>query len=258
MQFWKFNYFTFSLWLGLSLFPNLLLGVTTTSCLSSGFDEKINSKFGVFNMFSQYVFIKKTDCEVNISFHRFLPSSYSVNYCKNLVHVKTNGFLGEDIYYRKDMSCKLKPKRPFCRAIKDLFHQIESVGLTYAKGEKTDLKTAYGKIYCINKALRQYLFKGVILDQSFSGKLFKFERKNTYLKKAPKKEFTILKKAPKKEFSILPKVEKPEKSSLKSSIDFHNSTHQVKIESKINKSEPLPKTEVKRPAFEVQKQENTF
>lgn len=221
--------------------------LSTRTCLNSEFDEKIESKFGLFNMFSQYVFIKKSSCEIKISFHRFSPSSYEINFCKNLIHIKRNGFLGEDIYYRKDISCQLKPNRPFCQTIKSLFEQTEMIALTYAKGEKTDLSTAYSKVYCVNKILRYYLHKGVVLDQSFTGKLFEIEKKKPLKKKSIKNEF-----------KILPTIEKPEKSSLKSSNDFNNSTHQVKIESTEKKSEPLPTIERERSAFEVEKQEDTF
>jgi len=134
-------------------------------CLDINFDAKISHKGKPFGLFTQELGITKERCEIKIHHrkYKFLTSDWVIDVCREPIHIKKMGLRSVSIY-RKNKECTENSNDEFCQIFYDVEKMIQADGLIFAKGEKEDLSSDHGKVFCSFLLLKKYLADNVILS----------------------------------------------------------------------------------------------
>ena len=136
-------------------------------CLDLSVDLEVSHKAFPLGLTQKNLSIQKRYCEISIQHKwiKFFESSWIVDVCRTPVHIKKEW--GGTQVIRRIQSCTKKDvqKEPFCSEYKSIKNKIQNDGLVFAKGEKEDLVTAHGKVYCIYILLEKYLADGDVLSR---------------------------------------------------------------------------------------------
>jgi hypothetical protein len=138
-------------------------------CLNSNFSTTVSHKGQPFGITENVITVSKVNCKVTIEHKKlkFMKNKYVVDVCRAPVHIKS-GSGAIEVLKRKD-ECGKKSKGEFCKELKFIEEIIQDDGLIFAKGEKEDLGTDHGRIYCSYLLLRTYLGKGKVLSRHSKG-----------------------------------------------------------------------------------------
>lgn len=205
MSLCKFKLFTIFLFLPLSLWAQF----SDMDCLNGNFETTVAHKGKPFGIHKVKLKIKKQGCEITISHEKlkFLKKQWLVDVCRGPIHIKYG--TGSVEVYKKEGYCSEteKYKEGFCYELKNLEAIIQDDGLIFAEGEKENLSSDHGKVYCAYLLLKQYLKKDTV-----------FNRKNEYknlliLKEAPANDDKVVCPPPKESSSQSPSFEETPKSS---------------------------------------------
>lgn len=101
--------------------------------------------------------ISKSKCIITVEHEKlkFLKNRWQIDVCREPVHIKY-GVKGIEVL-KKQGSCPNKNSADFCEAVDKIQAVIQDDGLIFAFGEKEDLKTDHGKVYCAYQLLGGYL-----------------------------------------------------------------------------------------------------
>jgi len=163
---------------------NLILVVITFSmnsystfsekeCLNSTFKSEVSHKDKrTFGMAKTKLSVVKEKCEITVSHEKlkFFKNKWKIDVCREPVHIKS-GVKGVEVLKKKGI-CPNKDSADFCDAYKTIREVLQDDGLIFAPGEKENLSTDHGRIYCVYQLLGGYLESGRIYSRYASEKVF--------------------------------------------------------------------------------------
>jgi len=85
-----------------------------------------------------------------------------IDVCREPVHIKYGNQL-QNVVKRNSAVCS-EDKTDFCQEYAELKLVLEDKGLIYGEGQREDLASDHGKIYCSYLLLNQYLKNGVVFS----------------------------------------------------------------------------------------------
>ena len=155
MQFLKFSILLLSL---------NSLAFTGTECFNHDFEVSVNHKSFPFGLLEKTISIDKKNCEVTITHNewKYLNNKWIVDICRDPIHIKSES--GSVDVLRKTTPCT-SSKSKFCNVYAKIKRTVEDDGLIFAKGEKSDLSSDHGKVFCTYVIMNEYLNKSVVFNR---------------------------------------------------------------------------------------------
>lgn len=146
---------------------------TAEQCLNSSFNVILSKKAFYWGPFQHQLIIKKNACTIEISKvrYQYSKSKWNIDVCRSPVHIK-EGTEVIDVYEKTIECSKLantKTKNEYCGLETLILRFIQQEGLIFAKGQRNDLNSDHGKVYCSYFLVEKYLSEN---------KIFGFEMKD--------------------------------------------------------------------------------
>ncbi len=147
-------------------------------CLSGSFSTEVRHKGQPFGMTENKLFLDKQGCVLTIEHEKlkFMKKKWIVDVCRGPVHIKEDA--GNINVFKRDDGCIEKKGSDYCQAFKTIKEVIQDDGLIFADGEKENLSTDHGRIFCSFLLVRKYLGEGLVFskDHDYEGVLFSKEK----------------------------------------------------------------------------------
>jgi hypothetical protein len=127
-------------------------------CLDSSFELKVTHKDKrTFGLAKVSLSLVKDKCEIIVKHDKFkfIKNEWKVDVCREPVHIKS-GNKGVEVL-KKNGPCPNKKSADFCDALNSIKNVVQDDGLIFAPGEKENISTDHGKIYCSYQLLKGYL-----------------------------------------------------------------------------------------------------
>lgn len=173
MRSFKYNFLIFTLALSSQAFA--LTVFTDNECLDASFSTTVIHKAFPFGLSKEALTIKKENCVIDIGLERFkfLKNSWQIDVCREPIHIKEEGASGPEVL-KKVGVCDKQKGSEFCSAWKKIQTVVQDDGLIFAKGEKEDLRSEHGRVYCSYLLLKRYLDDEKVMSrhQTYSNMLF--------------------------------------------------------------------------------------
>lgn len=168
MAFIKFSFiFLFGLSVAYAQTPPLSR-FSPKSCLDANYAMKMEQKGPLFGLLKQQFIINKKNCLIHIVHKKYLPKEWFVDVCREPVHIKVTSATGVDVA-KKESECmnvdKTRDTSDFCSQYFDLMDVIQDDGLIFAEGDRDDLTSKHGEVYCSYLLLKKYLNESVIFSR---------------------------------------------------------------------------------------------
>ncbi len=138
-------------------------------CLNSNFSTSVSHKGKPFGLTKNIIKIGKENCVITIEHEKlkFMKKKYVIDVCRAPVHIKSG--VGAVEVLKREGECEKKSKGEFCKELRFIEDVIQDDGLIFAKGEKEDISTDHGRIYCSYLLLKAYLDSGRVLSRHSGG-----------------------------------------------------------------------------------------
>jgi len=158
MQLLKCNFFFLIIILSYSHFSLGSTAFSDNECLESSYDATVSHKAFPFGLSSEGLSIKKENCIIDITLQKFkfFKNSWKIDVWREPVHIKEDGASGPEVL-KKNGLCDKQRSNEFCSAWKKIQTAVQDDGLIFANGEKEDLGSEHGKVYCSYLLLKKYL-----------------------------------------------------------------------------------------------------
>jgi hypothetical protein len=138
------------------------------SCLDANYNMKMEQKGPLFGLLKQEFVINKNNCLIHIRHKKYLPKEWFVDVCREPVHIKVTSATGVDVA-KKETDClnvdKTRDTSDFCSQYFDVMDVIQDDGLIFAEGDRDDLNSKHGEVYCSYLLLKKYLNESVIFSR---------------------------------------------------------------------------------------------
>ena len=118
-------------------------------CLDSSFELKVTHKDKrTFGLAKVSLSLVKDKCEIIVKHDKFkfIKNEWKVDVCREPVHIKS-GVKGVEVL-KKNGPCPNKKSADFCDALNSIKNVVQDDGLIFAPGEKENISTDHGRIYC--------------------------------------------------------------------------------------------------------------
>ncbi len=155
MQLCKFSLFVYLLFYQVSSY-GLFQG---NDCLKSQFNIQVSHKGPPLGFLLNKLKIKKTKCVLIVEKEklRLLRSKWEFDVCRYPIHIKVGtGAVKVHKKLRKSCDFTTENKDSFCNSLKSLKNAISDYGLIFAQGEKENLLSDHGKVYCAFLLINHY------------------------------------------------------------------------------------------------------
>ena len=143
-KFSLFVYFLFNQSISFGLFEG-------RDCLKSQFNIQVSHKGPPLGFLLNKLKIKKKNCVIIVEKEklRLVRSKWEFDVCRYPIHIKEGtGAVKVHKKLRKNCDFSTENKDSFCNSLKDLKNAISDYGLIFAQGEKENLLSYHGKVYC--------------------------------------------------------------------------------------------------------------
>jgi hypothetical protein len=141
---------------------------SSKSCLDATYKMKMVQKGPLFGLLKQEFVIDKKNCIVHITHQKYLPKEWFVDVCREPVHIKVTSATGVDVA-KKETECmhvdKTKDTSDFCSQYFDMMDVIQDDGLIFADGDRDNLSSDHGKVYCSYLLMKKYLSESVVFSR---------------------------------------------------------------------------------------------
>jgi hypothetical protein len=143
-------------------------------CINSSYDSFVEHKAMPFGLSKTILGVSKKECLIVISHSKlkFMKSEWTIDICRGPVHIKKTGGAVEVL--KRDNSCE-EGSSPFCKELDKIETVLQDDGLIFADGQKENISSEHGKIYCSFLLVKKYLRDGMIFNRGkdYSGVIFK-------------------------------------------------------------------------------------
>jgi hypothetical protein len=133
--------------------------------LNSSFKIEVSHKGPPFGLFNNKLRIDKKNCVIIIEKEKFryLRSRWEFDTCRFPIHIK-EGAGAINVHKKVRPSCDFSSenKDKFCNSLKELKGVVQDYGLIFANGEKENIGTDHGKVYCSFLLINFYFDKSTI------------------------------------------------------------------------------------------------
>jgi len=163
------GFIKFSFLLILSLNSALAFQVGTQrfssrDCLESSYVMKMVNQGPFFNLIRNEFVIDKKNCVLKFSHQKYGSKEWIIDVCREPVHIKSISMMGIEVA-KKSGVCRFddstKELNEFCVQYQELMDTIQDEGLIFASGDRDDLRTNHGRVYCSYLLLSKYLNQSV-------------------------------------------------------------------------------------------------
>jgi hypothetical protein len=191
-------------------------------CLNSSFSTSVSHKGKPFGLTQNVIKIGKENCVITIEHEKlkFMKKKFVIDVCRAPVHIKAG--VGAVEVLKREGECDKKAKGEFCKELRFIEDIIQDDGLIFAKGEKEDIETDHGRIYCSYLLLKAYLESGRVLSRHNGG--FRMQGipliAPSELKKNPSDGMAESTKADEEAAPVAPAVEATPQSTSNQGADF--------------------------------------
>lgn len=138
------------------------------SCLDSVYKMKMIQKGPLFGLLKQEFVIDKKNCLIHITHQKYMPKEWFIDVCREPVHIKVTSATGVDVA-KKEAECmnvdKTRDTSDFCSQYFDMIDVIQDDGLIFAEGDRDNLSSDHGKVYCTYLLLKKYATESVIFSR---------------------------------------------------------------------------------------------
>lgn len=147
--------------------PSFSFAFTLEDCLNANYSTEIKHKVKPFGLVENKLAISKSNCVIEVSHEKMkvFKSRWQIDVCREPVHIK-EGLKAFEVL-KRTQACQ-GHKDEFCSSLKKLSSVIQDDGLIFAEGEKEELRSDHGKIYCSYQLIQRYLGNGLVLSR-YSG-----------------------------------------------------------------------------------------
>ena len=138
-------------------------------CIDAIFKTNITHKAWPFGLTENKLSINKDKCVIVIDHEKlkFIKKKWTVDVCRGPVHIKTG--LNSHKVLKKDQECfHPESENVFCQGLKQIQKILQDDGLIFATGEKEDITSDHGRVYCSYLLLQTYLQDGLVLNRNES------------------------------------------------------------------------------------------
>ncbi|GAB4017967.1 MAG: hypothetical protein Fur0010_18920 [Bdellovibrio sp.] len=166
--------------MSLSKFKNILFsfflsfaawGFDDNACLQSQFDVNISHKAPPLGLSRNVLELKKEGCVITLEHTKyfFVKRSWKIDVCREPVHIKQTGSSVNVL--KRTHPCSEGDMTEYCTDYFQMREIIQDDGLIFAEGEKEDLNSDHGKVYCAYVLIDTHLQRGIVLsrDQFYEG-----------------------------------------------------------------------------------------
>lgn len=157
-------------------------------CFKDSFSINLERSVGPFGVGKRFLSIKKSDCEIALGYQPFQykKTNWLIDVCREPIHIKKGDESVEVI--KKGTAC-LSGEDDYCTEVEVVLDAIQNEGLIFAQGQREDLNSDHGKVYCAYLLAKKYLNgkKAFRVSEDMKGLLIKRTQKvtekesNTYL-----------------------------------------------------------------------------
>ncbi len=159
------RYFKFSLLCILFSLTTQARVYTESECLDANYEALISHKGFPFGLTENKLTIQKDKCVITVSHERlkFIKNAWVVDVCREPVHMKKGAGAVEVI--KRLGACVEGTKDDYCAEYARIRELIQDDGLIFADGEKENLDSDHGKVYCAFTLLQRYLEQGIVMSR---------------------------------------------------------------------------------------------
>lgn len=136
-------------------------------CISSSFKALVSHPSAPFGLAAKNLSLNKSQCVIVLEHetYKFIKKKWEIDVCRTPVHIKYG--TGEVEVFKRLEMCTDRPKKDdlYCPQVKELLTLIQDDGLIFAKGEKEDLNSVHGKVFCSFVLVKKYLEDGYVFTR---------------------------------------------------------------------------------------------
>ena len=138
-----------------------VFGFEDENCLKGDFTSRIEKPFGPLGFLKEAIDVKKSKCNIVVESVRakYIAEKWMIDVCREPVHIKY-GNQFQNVVKRNSAVCS-GAETDFCQEYAELKLVLEDKGLIYGEGQREDLTSDHGKIYC------SYLFHIEVMEIGF-------------------------------------------------------------------------------------------
>lgn len=164
---------------------------TDMECLNSTFESSVSHKGMPFGLTETTVKVKKENCLIIVEHNelKYIYNKWEIDVCREPIHIKESS--GAIEVLKKTGNCNSPQKNEeFCKAASKIEAVLQDDGLIFADGEKENLNSDHGRLYCTFLILKSYLRKDVIYSRhrNYEDTLFNSDLKTKETCPVPEKK----------------------------------------------------------------------
>lgn len=135
-------------------------------CFGDAFQVEVKHPSFPMGLLSKTLSIEKKDCEIKVSHNemKYRNRAWTIDVCREPIHLKINSSDIEVV--RKVSDCKNNSDK-FCKEFQILKRIMQDDGLIFAEGDKTNLESSHGKVFCSYLLLNEYLEQSIVMTKGF-------------------------------------------------------------------------------------------
>lgn len=143
---------------------------SSKECVDANFKFEITHPGKFFGLVKNSLSVKKSECEIEISYKKILKKSWKIDICREPVHIKIKD-KGSVNVVKRGKGCEGGNfKEDYCQELESILEVIQDDGLIFAKGKRENITDQHGQAYCTFLLAKKYLSKGKVFS-SFSDKV---------------------------------------------------------------------------------------
>ena len=130
---------------------------STSECLEEEFKLVVSHRGWPLGWSENILNLQKDKCIITVEHNRlrFIDRKWIVDVCREPVHIKTG--VNSVRVIRSEEKCDDGYSDAYCRELNILLDVLEGDGLIFAHGEREDLTSDHGRVYCSYLLLEKYL-----------------------------------------------------------------------------------------------------
>lgn len=134
-------------------------------CLQSSFEVEVSHKGFPFGLLENRLKVEKEGCVIDIEHTKFkyYKRSWKIDVCRGPVHIKQTSAAVSVL--KRSGECSAR-KDEFCKEYEMIKMLLQDDGLIFAEGEKDEISSDHGRIYCAFLLTNSYLDRGIVLDKN--------------------------------------------------------------------------------------------
>lgn len=138
-------------------------GFSAKECLGSQFSAHISGRGAMFGLVKHELDLIKDDCVITIEETKyfFLKTKWQIDICREPIHLKREQFKNTDVY-KKEQKCSGENSTDFCKKTHEALELFRNIGLIFAEGNRQELDSDHGKIYCSYLLSKEYLENDIL------------------------------------------------------------------------------------------------